>query len=71
MQGERLRAAQVEITGQRIQDIRDANERLWSPFGSKVCYPNQTFHLNQDFILLNPNLITNYHIWDLDSPMET
>lgn len=56
MQGDRLRAAQVEITGWEIQDIRDVNERLWSQFGSKVYHPNQTFHLNQAFILLNPNL---------------
>lgn len=54
--GDRLRAAQVEITGWEIQDIRDVNERLWSQFGSKVYHPNQTFHLNQAFILLNPNL---------------
>lgn len=56
MQGERLRAAQVEITGQRIQDVRDVSERLWSQFGSKAYHPKQTFHFNQAFILVNPNL---------------
>lgn len=56
MQGERLRAAQVEIPGGRIQDVTDVHERLWSQFGSKLCHPKQIFHLNQAFILVNPNM---------------